>query len=248
MAVKPYLQIKRMDIQWRVYGDGISSVDIYYSVSSDSNLNASAEGYWTGINGGIIAQNVSTVSGLNSYEWDLTGFPESDSVRIRIVSDEKVVLKELQREPMKGKLLHADFMRVSRKTMLKVTIPFNFLNEEDCIGVKTEGGVVTKTMRDIEILCSAENIPEIIEVDIAELALGDSIRLTNLSLPEGSEIPGLTEETDQMVVSVNAPKAVVEEEPLEDDTVEGDEDGDEVTDGASDEGSEESEEKEEAAE
>ena len=41
-------------------------------------------------------------------------------------NDEKVVLKELQREPMKGKLLHADFMRVSRKTMLKVTIPFNF--------------------------------------------------------------------------------------------------------------------------
>ena len=62
-------------------------------------------------------------------------------------NDEKVVLKELQREPMKGKFLHADFMRVSRKTMLKVTIPFHFLNEEDCIGVKTEGGVVTKTMR-----------------------------------------------------------------------------------------------------
>ena len=132
--------------------------------------------------------------------------------------------------------------------MLKVTIPFHFLNEEDCIGVKTEGGVVTKTMRDIEILCSAENIPEIIEVDIAELNLGDSIRLTDLSLPEGSEIPGLTEETDQMIVSVNAPKAVVEEEPLEDEVLEGDEDGDEVTDGASDEGSEESEDKEEASE
>ena len=131
--------------------------------------------------------------------------------------------------------------------MLKVTIPFNFLNEEDCVGVKTEGGVVTKTMRDIEILCSAENIPEIIEVDIAELNLGDSIRLTDLSLPEGSEIPGLTEETDQMIVSVNAPKAVVEEEPL-DEALEGDEDGDEVTDGASGEGSEESEEKEEAPE
>ena len=87
-----------------------------------------------------------------------------------------------------------------------------------------------------------------IEVDIAELNLGDSIRLTDLSLPEGSEIPGLTEETDQMIVSVNAPKAVVEEEPLEDEVLEGDEDGDEVTDGASDEGSEESEEKEEATE
>ena len=103
-------------------------------------------------------------------------------------------------------------------------------------------------MRDIEILCSAENIPEIIEVDIAELNLGDSIRLTDLSLPEGSEIPGLTEETDQMIVSVNAPKAVVEEEPLEGEVLEGDEDGDEVTDGASDEGSEESEDKEEASE
>ena len=125
--------------------------------------------------------------------------------------------------------------------MLKVTIPFNFQNEEDCIGVKTEGGVVTKTMRDIEILCSAENIPEVIEVDVTGLNLGDSIRLTDLSLPEGSEIPGLTEDTDQMIVSVNAPKAEVEEEPLVDDALEGEEDGDEATEGASDESSEESE-------
>ena len=132
--------------------------------------------------------------------------------------------------------------------MLKVTIPFSFLNEEDCTGVKTQGGVVTKTMRDIEILCSAENIPELIEVDVIKLNLGDSIRLTDLSLPEGSEIPGLSEDTDQMIVSVNAPKAVVEEEPLEDDAIGGDEDGDDVTDGTSDEGSEESEDKKEASE
>ena len=157
-------------------------------------------------------------------------------------NDEKVVLKELQREPMKGKLLHADFMRVSRKTMLKVTIPFNFINEEDCIGVKTEGGVTTKAMRDIEILCSAENIPEIIDVDIAELNLGDSIRLTDLSLPEGSEIPGLGEETDQLVISVNAPKAIVEEEPLVDESLEGEEDADQTTEEASSDGSQESEE------
>jgi len=157
-------------------------------------------------------------------------------------NDEKVVLKELQREPMKGKLLHADFMRVSRKTMLKVTIPFNFINEEDCIGVKAEGGVTTKAMRDIEILCSAENIPEIIDVDIAELNLGDSIRLTDISLPEGSEILGLSEETDQLVISVNAPKAIVEEEPLEDESLEGEEDGDQITEEASSDGSQESEE------
>ena len=174
-------------------------------------------------------------------------FTQSLIIRVND-NDEKVVLKELQREPTKGKLLHADFMRVSRKTMLKVTIPFSFLNEEDCIGVKTEGGIVTKTMRDIEILCSAENIPEIIEVDVEGLNLGDSIRLTDLSLPEGSEIPGLSEETDQMIVSVNAPKAVVEDEPLEDETLEGEEDGGEVTEETSDEDSANTEEKEEASE
>ena len=133
--------------------------------------------------------------------------------------EEKVVLKELQKDPAKGKFLHADFQRVSRKTKLKVVIPVNFINEDECIGVREDGGVVAKAIREIEIMCLAGNIPESIDVDIENLNLGDSMRLTEISLPEGSEIPGLTEETDQMVVSVNAPKAVEEdaiEEELED--------------------------------
>ena len=129
-------------------------------------------------------------------------------------NEEKVVLKELQKDPAKGKFLHADFQRVSRKTKLKVVIPVNFLNEDECKGVKEEGGVVAKAIREIEIMCLAGNIPESIDVDIENLNLGESLRLTGISLPEGSEIPGLTEETDQMVVSVNAPKAV-EEDPIE---------------------------------
>ena len=128
-------------------------------------------------------------------------------------SEEKVVLKELQRDPAKGKFLHADFQRVSRKTKLKVIIPVNFINEEECVGIKVDGGVVAKAIREVEIMCLAGNIPESIDIDIENLNLGDSIRLTEISLPEGSEIPGLTEETDQMVVSVNAPKAV-EEDPI----------------------------------
>ena len=124
--------------------------------------------------------------------------------------EEKVVLKELQRDPAKGKLLHADFQRVSRKTKLKVVIPVNFVNEDDCEGIKNEGGVISKSIREIEILCSAGNIPESIDVDVIDLPLGGSIRLTELNLPEGSEIPGLDETTDQMIVSINAPKAVVE--------------------------------------
>ena len=90
--------------------------------------------------------------------------------------EEKVVLKELQREPQKGKLLHADFMRVSRKTILKVTVPINFINEENCLGVKTEGGVVIKTVREIEVSCSAENIPESIDIDICLLYTSPSPR------------------------------------------------------------------------
>ena len=137
-------------------------------------------------------------------------------------SEEKVVLKELQKDPAKGKFLHADFQRVSSKTKLKVIIPVNFLHEEECAGIKEDGGVVAKAIREIEIMCLAGNIPESIDIDIANLHLGDSLRLTEISLPEGSEIPGLSDETDQMVVSVNAPKAV-EEEPIIDETVEGEE-------------------------
>ena len=150
--------------------------------------------------------------------------------------EEKVVLKELQRDPAKGKFLHADFQRVSSKTKLKVIIPVNFVNEEECAGVKVDGGVVAKAIREIEIMCLAGNIPESIDVDIENLNLGDSIRLTEISLPEGSEIPGLTDETDQMVVSVNAPKAVEEDPIVEEDLADG-----EVAEGeeASDSGSEE---------
>ena len=151
-------------------------------------------------------------------------------------NEEKVVLKELQRDPAKGKFLHADFQRVSSKTKLKVIIPVNFVNEEECAGVKVDGGVVAKAIREIEIMCLAGNIPESIDVDIENLNLGDSIRLTEISLPEGSEIPGLTDETDQMVVSVNAPKAVEEDPIVEEDLEDG-----EVAEGeeASDSGSEE---------
>ena len=128
-------------------------------------------------------------------------------------NEEKVVLKELQREPVKGKFLHADFQRVSRKTKLKVVVPFRFNGEEECEGVKTDGGVLAKAISEIEIACLAGDIPEAIEIDIANLMLNDAIRLSDLTLPEGAEIPGFDEENDQMIVSVNPPRAEEEEEP-----------------------------------
>jgi large subunit ribosomal protein L25 len=141
--------------------------------------------------------------------------------------EEKVVLKELQREPVKGKFLHADFQRVSRKTKLKVVVPFRFNGEEECEGVKTEGGVIAKAISEIEIACLAGDIPEAIEIDISNLMLNEAIRLSDLTLPEGAEIPGYDEENDQMVVSVNPPRAEVEEPEIlpdgeDSDTLQGD--------------------------
>src|SRR5210317_633712 len=131
-------------------------------------------------------------------------------------NEEKVVLKELQREPVKGKFLHADFQRVSSKTKLKVIVPFRFNGEEECEGVKTDGGVLAKVISEIEIACLAGNIPESIDIDIANLKLNEAIRLSDINLPEGAEIPGFDEENDQMIVSVNPPRAEEEPEILSD--------------------------------
>ena len=91
-------------------------------------------------------------------------------------------------------------------------VPFRFNGEEDCEGVKTDGGVLAKAISEIEIACLAGNIPEAIEIDITNLMLNEAIRLSDINLPEGAEIPGFDEENDQMIVSVNPPRAE-EEEP-----------------------------------
>tara|TARA_Y100000996_G_scaffold154701_1_gene119153 strand:+ start:1014 stop:1727 length:714 start_codon:yes stop_codon:yes gene_type:complete len=163
-------------------------------------------------------------------------------------NEEKVVLKELQREPVKGKFLHADFQRVSRKTKLKVVVPFRFNGEEDCEGVKTDGGVLAKTISEIEIACLAGNIPEAIEIDITNLMLNEAIRISDITLPEGAEIPGFDEENDQMIVSVNPPRAEEEEPEIVPEGEEGEEgevaEGEEASEDKGDSGEEASEEAE----
>ena len=91
-----------------------------------------------------------------------------------------------------------------------------------------EGGALTKAIREIEISCLASNIPESIDVDVLELKLNESIRLTELSLGEGVEIPNLDESNDQMVVNVS-PKEIVEEEPIIEDEAEGEAEGEDAS-------------------
>ncbi len=120
---------------------------------------------------------------------------------------EKAVLKDLQRHPAKPFILHVDFQRVDDTHTLHMHIPLHFLNEEHCVGVKKEGGVVAHLMTEVEIHCLPKDLPEFIEVDVTELHAGESIHLSALTLPEGVEIPSLTQGSDHDLPVVAVHKA-----------------------------------------
>ena len=190
----------------------------------------------------VIYGNNEDTKNIKLYLNEITKASESELFFTQVLkimldgNEEKVVLKELQREPEKGKFLHADFMRVSSKTKLKVVVPIRFVNEDDCIGVKNEGGVITKLIRELEVSCLASNIPEAIEIDLLEVSLNESLRLSDINLEEGVEIPNLDESSDQMVVNVAPPKAIVEDEleTLDEESMEADSDeGEEKADAGS---------------
>ena len=96
-------------------------------------------------------------------------------------------------------------------------VPIKFINEDACFGVKNEGGMISKNKNDIELTCLAENLPEFIEVDVAELKLGNSIMQTGLALPEGVDLSNtLLTGQDQPIVSCSTTRASLEiEEDVE---------------------------------
>ncbi|MFP4061555.1 MAG: 50S ribosomal protein L25/general stress protein Ctc [Halochromatium sp.] len=99
----------------------------------------------------------------------------------------KVVLKDLQRHPAKPFLLHVDFLRVSRDEKLRLTVPIHFLNEAGCPGLKM-GGTISHNITEIEVSCLPADLPEYLSVDMAEMALGDVVHVSELKLPEGVEL------------------------------------------------------------
>ncbi len=129
---------------------------------------------------------------------------------------QKAVMKDLQRHPSKPRVLHVDFLRVSDKDVIHMSIPVHFLNEEESAGVK-EGGLVSHLMTTIDIACKASDLPEYLQLDIIEVEVGGSLHLSDIELPKGVEIPALAHgaDYDLPVVSIHMPRAVVEEEPTE---------------------------------
>ena len=107
-------------------------------------------------------------------------------------------------------------------------MPIKYINEDICVGVKNQGGMLSKNKNDIELTCAADNLPEFIEIDCENIELNSAIMQFSLILPEGVELSqNLLNGQDQPVVSCSATRATLDiEEEVE--AVEG-EDG-EVTD------------------
>ena len=129
---------------------------------------------------------------------------------------QKVVLKDLQRHPFKPWLLHIDLQRVSDTEELTMRIPIHFINEVKCIGVKQSGGVISHIMTEVEVVCLPKDLPEYIEVDLAEVDIGETIHMGDLKFPEGVQSYAAAHggDTSAPVVSVHMPRVVAEEEEV----------------------------------
>jgi len=130
-------------------------------------------------------------------------------------AEQRVVLKDLQRHPAKPFVTHIDLLRVADTDRIKMHIPLHFINEDIAPGVKA-GGKVAHTISDVEVICAAKDLPEFVEVDMAEMELGAALHLTDLKMPEGVDLVALSHgeghDHDSGVVAINAPKVVVEED------------------------------------
>ena len=136
--------------------------------------------------------------------------------------EEPVILKALQRHPAKHLVLHADFQRASAGTVLKVNVPIHFLNESSCKGVKLQGGVIHHDSVEIEVSCSPKDLPEFIEVDLAEVELDQVIHLSDIEPPKGVTFIALSHDSDLPIVSIHKAKgASADPEPEADAATEG---------------------------
>ncbi|MEW6354370.1 MAG: 50S ribosomal protein L25/general stress protein Ctc [Pseudomonadota bacterium] len=131
-------------------------------------------------------------------------------------SEEKVVLRDLQRHPSKPRILHMDLQRVSATEKLRMRVPLHFVGADVAPGVKQSGGIVSHLLNDVEVSCLAADLPEYVEADLTNLKLGETIHLSDLKLPAGVELVALMghrdAEHDRPVATIHLPRAAVEEE------------------------------------
>ncbi len=127
----------------------------------------------------------------------------------------EVLVKDMQRHPFKPKITHIDFQRVIAGQDVHTNVPLHFVNEEASAAVKA-GGIAEHHVTEIEVTCLPKNLPEFIEVDMAAVEMGQTVHLSDLTLPAGVssvELAKNDEAHDLAVVTVKpAPKAADAEE------------------------------------
>lgn len=124
--------------------------------------------------------------------------------------EHQVVIKDLQRHPVKGFPMHADFQRVVKGQKIHMNVPVHFTGKEEAPGTKA-AGVLSTLVTDIEIICIPSQLPEYLEVDVSGMEIGDLFRLSDITLPEGVVIAELELEDGHDRTIVNMMPPTVEE-------------------------------------
>ena len=94
--------------------------------------------------------------------------------------------KDVQFHPVSDRPLHVDFLRISEHAKVTVAVPIRFIDEEESKGLK-RGGVLNAVRHDLELVCDAAEIPEQVEISLAGLDIGDSLHISQVKLPSGTE-------------------------------------------------------------
>lgn len=121
---------------------------------------------------------------------------------------EEALIKDMQRHAFKLKIMHIDFQRIVAGELLTVNVPIHFINEDKADAIKLHGGHAEHHMNEIEISCLPKNIPEYIEVDVANVEMDQTLHLSDIALPKGTESVELSkgEEHDLAVVTIKQAK------------------------------------------
>jgi large subunit ribosomal protein L25 len=124
---------------------------------------------------------------------------------------EQVLLRAVNMHPFKFQVQHIDFQRVSADKKIHMKVPLHFVNAEKSPGVKEQGGVVNHVMNELDIVCFPDDLPEYVEIDLGNLAVGNSLHVREVALPKGVEL-ALHKDENPVVATVVVPALITEEE------------------------------------
>ena len=117
--------------------------------------------------------------------------------------------KDVQFHPVSSRPIHVDFLRIGAHSQVHVNVPVHFIDEELSPGIK-RGGVLNLVRHDLELVCDASEIPEQIEISLKGLDVGDSIHISNVTLPKGAK--SAIDDRDFTIATIVAPSALKSEE------------------------------------